>query len=87
MRIYDRLNSNFPDDFSIIWISNRIMSQDERAFETLIQIDEMEDLRSMRDYLAYAFFDARPFPNLMALLESQDVEPREPLEIPYRCKL
>jgi hypothetical protein len=86
-RIYDRLNSDFPDDFSIIWISNRIMSQDERAFETLIQIDEMEDLRSMRDYLAYAFFDARPFPNLMALLESQDVEPRAPREIPYRCKL
>jgi TolB-like protein len=86
-RIYDRINSDFPDDFSIIWISNRIMSQDERAFETLIQIDETEDLGSMRDYLAYAFFDARPFPNLMALLESQGVEPREPLEIPYRCKL
>jgi hypothetical protein len=36
---------------------------------------------------AYAYFDPRPFPNLMALLESQDVEPREPREIPYRCKL
>lgn len=86
-RIYDRLNSDFPDDFSIIWISNRIMSQDDLAFETLIKIDESGDVSSMRDYLAYAYFDPRPFPNLMALLESQDVELREPREMPYRCKL
>ena len=86
-RIYDRLNSDFPDDFSIIWISNRIMSQDDLAFETLIKIDESGDVSSMRDYLAYAYFDPRPFPNLMAMLETQDANIREPREIPYRCKL
>ncbi len=86
-RIYDRLNSDFPDDLSIMWISRRIMSQDEKAFETLIQLDDKEDLGSMRDYLAYAYFDARQFPNLLAHLESQGIEPREPREIPYRCKL
>ncbi len=86
-RIYDRLNSDFPDDLSIMWISHRIMSQDEKAFETLIQLDDKEDLGSMRDYLAYAYFDARLFPNLLAHLESQGIEPREPREIPYRCKL
>jgi len=53
----------------------------------LIELDEREDLASLRDYLAYAYFDARPFPNLMAMLESQGVEPREPREIPYRCRL
>ena len=84
--IYDTIQVNHADDTSIIWISHRIMSQDEKAFETLIGLDEVEDLGSMRDYLAYAYFDARPFPNLMTMLESQGVEPREPREIPYRCK-
>ena len=86
-RLYDRLISGFPENVSTTWISHRIMSQDERAFETLIQVDKMEDLGSMRDYLAYAYFDPRPFPNLMAMLETQGAHIREPREIPYRCRL
>jgi len=86
-RIYDRLISGFPESVSTTWIGHRIMGQDDLAFETLIKIDESGDVSSMRDYIAYAYFDARPFPNLMALLESQDANIREPREIPYRCKL
>ncbi len=86
-RIYDQIQQASSDDRAVSWISDRIMSQEEKAFETLIELDEREDLASLRDYLAYAYFDARPFPNLMAMLESQGVEPREPREIPYRCRL
>jgi hypothetical protein len=63
------------------------MAKDQDAFETLKELDEREDLRPLGDFLSYAYFDARPFPNLMALLEAQGLEPREPLEIPYRCKI
>jgi TolB-like protein len=86
MRIYDRIQMNYPDQRSNIWLSHRIMGNDDDAFETLADLDKREDLSSIGDFLSYAYFDARPFPNLMALLESQGIEPREPREIPYRCK-
>ena len=86
-RVYDRLLADHGDETSIVWISHRIMNQDEKAIETLLTFDESDDLRSLRNFLSYAYFDARPFPNLMAMLESYGVEPREPRDIPYQCKL
>jgi len=86
-RIYDRLQRNSPDQISTIWISNLIMGQQEKAFDTLIGFDDTGDLTSLGDFLSYAYFDARPFPNLMALLKEQGITPREPREIPYRCKI
>ena len=85
--IYDRINAEHADVISIIWISHRIMNQSEKAIETLMEFDKSEDLRTLHNFLSYAYFDARPFPNLMALLKSQGVEPREPRDIPYQCKL
>jgi len=38
------------------------------------------------DFVSYHYFDARQYPNLVELLRAQGVEPREPLEMPYRCK-
>jgi hypothetical protein len=35
---------------------------------------------------SYHYFDARLYPALVELLKSQGIEPREPLEMPYRCK-
>ncbi len=86
-KFYDRLNADHGDNTSIIWISHRIMNQDEKALATLMELNESGDLRSLRDFLSYAYFDARPFPKLMAMLESYGVEPREPRDIPYQCKL
>lgn len=86
-QIYDRLNADYADDTSNRWISYRIMNQDEKAIATLMELDQSEDIRSLSNFLSYAYFDARPFPNLMALLASQGIEPREPRVIPYRCKL
>jgi len=85
--IYDRINAEHADDTSIVWIGHRIMNQDEQAIATLMELDKNDDLRSLRNFLSYAYLDARPFPNLMALLKSQGVEPREPRDIPYQCKL
>ena len=67
-------------------MANRIMNQNDKAIETFMPLDDNENIGSLSDYLSYAYFDPRPFPNLMAFLETQGVKPREPLEIPYRCK-
>jgi hypothetical protein len=85
-RLYNQIQTGNTDQTSTMWISNLLMAKDQDAFETLKGLDEREDLRPLGDFLSYAYFDARPFPNLMALLETQGLEPREPLEIPYRCK-
>ena len=86
-RIYDRLLADFPDERANVWISHRIMGQDDKAIATLMDLDENGDISTLGDYLSYAYFDARPFPNLMSHLALQGVEPREPREIPYRCKI
>lgn len=86
-RIYDELKNNHADDTSLMWIGNTLMNQLDAATEVLMELDSPEHLHILTDYLNYAYFDARQFPNLMKLLESQGITPREPREVPYRCKL
>jgi hypothetical protein len=52
-----------------------------------MELDAEGDIGSLADYLSYAFFDARPFPNLMKMLETQGIEPRAPKKIPYQCRV
>ena len=86
-RIFERFKNNYPDELSTQWLSHIIMSQPERAHEILAELDDADDLNSLIDFLGYAQFDARYFPNLMVLLDSQGITPREPLPVPYRCKI
>ena len=86
MRIYETIIAKHSAT-STDWISHKIMGQHERAFDTLAEFDDPDDLSQIGDFLNYAYFDARQFPNLLELLEAQGIEPREPLEIPYRCKI
>ena len=72
-RIYERIKTNYPDDHSIVWISHKVMQQEEAAIEILIELDEREVLTGIGDFLSYAYFDARPYPNLMALLDTAGV--------------
>lgn len=85
-QLYDRANEQFADNTSIIWLGQRIMGDEQQAVATLMVLDDQQNMLAMTDYLPYAFFDPRPFPNLMALLQVQGVERGEPVAIPYRCK-
>jgi len=85
-RLYERIKADQADNPATMWIINRVMQKEQEAFESIAGLDNSEDLSGIGDLLSYAFFDARQFPNLMALLEAQGIEPREPLDIPYRCK-
>lgn len=86
-RVYERGMRQFSDDHSIIWLSHLIMGETEAAAESLRNLDDPEDLEGLADFLSYGTFDPRPYPNLMALLDSQAIEPRNVLTPPYQCKL
>ncbi len=86
-RIVEGFKRDFPNEHSTMWLSHMIMNQTERAYDFLLELDDEDDLNSLVDFLSYAHFDARYFPNLMAFLKSQGVTPRDPLPLPYRCEI
>jgi len=85
-RIFEEFDEKYSDDLSMAWISHKIMGLDDEAHAVLAPLDEKMELQSLFDFVSYHYFDASKYPNLVALIRSQGVEPREPLEMPYRCK-
>lgn len=85
-RHYRFLQENFGSNTSISWIAHNIMGRSQAARDVLMPLDASDQLDDLTNYLSYAYFDARAYPNLMALLESQGIEPRQPKDIPYSCK-
>ena len=84
-KMYRRGLERFGDDYSITWLSHKIMGEEDAAIEALMELDDADDLTGIADFLGYGTFDPRPFPNLMAFLESQGIEPRKPIDVAYRC--
>ena len=85
-RVYDIMMAKHPNDLSMNWISKKIFGRDEEAQQLLEPYDKNMDLGVMMDFASYHYFDATPFPNLVQYLKSQGVEPRNPLEMTYRCR-
>ncbi|MFK8054201.1 MAG: hypothetical protein AB8F65_14630 [Woeseiaceae bacterium] len=85
-RHYKRLRESAEAETSENWLAHTIMGRLDDARDVLMPLDAPDQLDDLTNYLSYAFFDARLYPNLMALLESQGIEPRQPKEIPYRCE-
>lgn len=77
--------SQYADRGSTTWLAHLIMGNKEDAIATLMPLDNDENMTSLASYLRYGAFDPRSFPNLMARLESQGVEPGKVVEIPYQC--
>ena len=67
------------------WLTYNIMGDNDAALGVLKKLDDIEDQRELVDYVTYAVFDAREFPNLATMLESQGVGDMEPRLLPYRC--
>ena len=84
--IFDELILASDNDVSMLYIGNSIFGQTDRANAALKPLDDSDDIETLKDFLSYAYFDAYQFPNLVEHMESQGVTPREPREIPYRCK-
>jgi len=85
-RFFENFDAKFSDDLSMRWISHKIMGLDDEAHEMLVPLDENREFDALFDFVSYHYFDARKYPNLVELIKSQGIEPREPLVMPYRCK-
>ena len=85
-RVFKDFDARFSDDLSMRWISHKIMGFDDEAHQMLLALDENKEFEALFDFVSYHYFDAKKYPNLVELIKSQGVEPREPLEMPYRCK-
>ncbi|MEX2517362.1 MAG: hypothetical protein WD572_10740 [Gammaproteobacteria bacterium] len=81
-RIVSYFEENHADDTSMTYISRMIMGREAEAAQVLMELDAEGDIGSLADYLSYAYFDARQFPNLMNMLETQGIEPRAPKKTP-----
>lgn len=85
-RLFDYLKVNYAEDVSMMWIGNKLIGRDDDAQQVLMPLDEQEDIERLIEFVSYHYFDPRPYPNLMERIKAQGVEPRDPLEMPYRCK-
>ncbi len=84
-RLYERALDEFKNELSVIWLSHTIMDRNDDAVALLTPFDERRDFYMLADFLGYSRFDAGQFPNFLAMLESQGIDPRPPQTIPYRC--
>lgn len=84
-RIFEQ-QGRFSEDLSLAWISRKILGLDDEAHQLLLPLDENKDFERLFDFVSYHYFEPRNYPNLVEFIRSQGVEPREPLEMPYRCK-
>ena len=85
-RLYTKALEQFAGDAAITWIGHKIMGNEEEAVEVLMDYDIKNDMITLQAFLGYGTFDARPYPNLMAILESQGIDRGEPVETPYQCR-
>jgi TolB-like protein len=85
-RVFEEFNAKFTDDISMSWISHKIMGLDDEAYQILLEPDENREFKLLFDFLSYHYFDAALYPNLVEQVRAQGIQPREPLEMPYRCK-
>jgi len=85
-RIFDQILRDYPDETSAIWLSRKIMGRDEEATEMIKALDNKENMSSLASFLGYGHFDVRQYPNFLAILEAQGVEPYAPKRLPYQCK-
>lgn len=85
-QVFERFMEQHGDDLSMSWISHKIMGLDDEAHAMLVPLDENGELEPLIGFVSYHYFDASLYPNLVALLKSQGIEPREPVDMPYRCQ-
>ena len=85
-RLFAKSGDILESNPSISWLAHRILGSDEEASAVLMEFDEKNDMRTMSSFLSYGIFDAGLYPNLMAVLEPQGIDPGEVIDLPYQCQ-
>ena len=81
----ENIKQKHPSDLGMWWIGMKTFGDEQGAIELLAEFDESGDFGMLADYLAYAHFDPKPFPNFMKKLAGQGMETRQVIDLPYRC--
>jgi uncharacterized protein involved in tolerance to divalent cations len=87
VRIHDEFIEKFHEGEAVLWISYHILGQREQASSVIHPYDEANQLFALSSYLAYPYFDPTPHPNLMAILDGQNIKRPPPVDIPFRCNV
>ena len=72
-------------NLSEIWLMHNMLGNTEQETEVLRPLEQSGVLFELATFLNYPKFDARPFPELMAILARERVERPPPPEPPFRC--
>ena len=84
-RAYRSILEKYPGETGAIWVSHKMMGEDEAAREMLVPFDENEEFPLLIEFLGYSFFDPDEMPNFSAALAGNNIENRVVQDIPYRC--
>jgi hypothetical protein len=67
------------------WLIYKMLGEEEEAEAVLRHFEFDEVPYAIAAWLTYPSFDPRPFPELMAVLERENVQRRPPASLPYAC--
>jgi len=83
-RILRKMELEFNDS-GLIWIPYYLFGMNEKVVEQFMPIYEAGQLITLAANLQYPYFDPRPYPDLMAILQEQGIERAAPIQIPFAC--
>ena len=87
MKIHEELVNESQEGEATLWISHHLLGQREQASLVIHPYDEANHLYALSSYLVYPYFDPRPHPRLMEVLERQGIDRPPPIAIPFRCDI
>jgi TolB-like protein len=87
LKIHEAFVEEYHEGEANLWISHHTLGQREQASAVLVPYDQANQLYALSSYLVYPYFDPRPFPNLMEVLERQGFNRPAAIDIPFRCNI
>jgi TolB-like protein/Tfp pilus assembly protein PilF len=83
-RVMDTIETDFGGD--VMWIPYHLTGQLDKIEDLLMPIHDSGQLFALSEFLNYPYFDPNPYPQLMKVLEREDIARPDPIEIPFACQ-